>query len=547
MVCPQNPQDALRAFIEASQECWSKRPVPASASEAKPKVLLVPNGMPQATVVTGLVARAFLEVDQASSITLLSKSTKHPEIVRAVFGSFGISRFVRFSRNRLSKPIVWLKSMLSSWRALKMIREKGFQCFIHDFTVYGVHIGDMIYDSLIRYDSTYRDPGADTRKVRSIVTHALWSFHASYALVEKHDIQVTVVGETVYAREDAFTLRIVTARGGKGLFVNQSFAKFYLTYNSTFSDRFKVTREDLAFVASHHPAREELIEQYLVARTAGKLAHPDVKNAYLNKRTWSREELLAYLTERSVGKVDLHGKKICFLMPHCFSDANHKTRHLCHRDFYQWVQEVLVAISQIKNVIWVVKPHPSGHHYNEQGQLEELMQQVTAEHIFMTPPDFNTSSVMACADLAVTVNGTIGLEASCYGVPVILSGEAIYSGFGFTIESPTKADFLAALNNAANTARLEDAQVATAREVLFCNQFASRPKSKFIPKGTIRPGAANEEFTKLYFGYFADMGQGLSRLSSIDDDPYWSSLKDLISRGTGTIRELQPITSIEGY
>lgn len=541
----QNHHDSLTHFIETNLRCWAGRPVSAAARASKPRILLVPNGMPQATVVMGLVARAFLELEQSASITLLSKNTKQPEIARQVFLSFGLERFIRFSRNRLSQPVVWLKSMWSSRRALKLISEEGFQRFINDFTVEGVHIGDMIYDTLIRYDSTYREPGADPAKLRKVITSALWTFHACYHLIVKHDIKVAVVGETVYAREDAFALRIVTARGGRALFVNQSFARFYPSYQSTFSDRFKVTPEDLAFAAAHHPARQALISQYLAARMTGQLSHPDVKNAYQGKRVWRKEELLAWLAAQ--GAVELQDKKICFVMPHCFSDANHKTRHLCHRDFYQWVQETLEAVCQIKDVLWVVKPHPSGHHYEEQGQLEELMKQVSAAHVFMTPPDFNTSSVMECADLVVTVNGTIGLEASCFGLPVILAGEAIYGGFGFTMESATKADFVKALANAARTPRLSESQISTAREVLFCNQFASRPKSSFIPKGTIRPGAPSEEFTRLFFMYFAEMARGLSNLQSIDDDPYWASMKDLISRGNGTIRELQPINTIEGY
>lgn len=499
-------------------------------------VIININGIPQTTVLAGVAARLMNEDSGLQPVALLSPSTKQHADVRAVLESFGIRQCVRLSRNPLSRPLTLLKAMRDARRANRVIAEEGFEAFIQHFQVNGVFVGDLLYDSLIRYHHTYRHPEGDPKKLQRTLRTGLWLFHACEGLVRRLDARCVIISETVYAISEAMLLRIATQRGQRALFVNSSFARFYATYEETFRDRFKVT-PDLMTIARQHPHRRAVVDDYLGKRFAGKLAHHDVINAFRDKRVWTRTELAEHyqLGQRT-------GRKAIFLMPHCFSDANHKTRFLLFRDYYQWFRETLRVIREVDDVNWFIKPHPSSHHYLEENQVEELVNQVKAAHVFLTPKDFSTTSVLNVADAIVTVNGTIGLEAACAGVRPVLAADAVYGGFGFTLEPASQEAYRTQLRTIGQVTPLTEAEVATAKDVLYCYQFLTRPKSKIIPAGSVRPGLTAKEFNQIYQDYYRTMADNLQRMD-LAADPYLPSMARLIRTGRGSIIQTEPSTA----
>jgi hypothetical protein len=57
----------------------------------------------------------------------------------------------------------------------------------------------------------------------------------------------------------------------------------------------------------------------------------------------------------------------------------------------------------------------------------------------------NTQSLFPVVDYVLTVNGTVGMEFPCYGIPAILAGTGRYDGLGFTVDPATKAEYFAVL------------------------------------------------------------------------------------------------------
>ncbi len=497
-------------------------------------VLINVNGIPQQTVIAGIAARMFHDQKFVTPIGVLSPSTKRHADVRSVFESFGIQRFLRISRNPITHPWALIKSLWLTARAWMMIRSQGFEAFIEHFTVSGVHLGDLIYDSLIRYQHSYRDPLGDGRKLFRTLFNSLWLACVCETIIRRERVKYVVMSESVYAITEALFMRFAAHRGLKVLFVNASFARFYTHYEDTFWDRFKVTPV-LMEGARKHANRMEVVEAYLEKRFSGRLAHHDVINAYRDKRVWTRDDLASHfkLGERA-------GKKNIFVMPHCFSDANHKTRHVLFRDFYQWFNELLTHIRNIRDVNWFIKPHPSGHHYREENQVEDLVRAVQCDHIFLIPPDFSTTSVLRTADAILTVNGTIGLEAACCGIRPILAGEAVYSGFGFTTLPTSREEYFKVVDKIVEVQKLSPEEVRMAKEVLFCFQFYTRPFSSIIPSGSVRPGISAADFEKVYADYYQTMAENMEKVD-IRDDAYLSSLSRLIESEESSIQQQGPI------
>src|SRR5690606_14337515 len=88
-----------------------------------------------------------------------------------------------------------------------------------------------------------------------------------------------------------------------------------------------------------------------------------------------------------------------------------------------------------------------------------------APNIYMCPTDLNTRSLGDCADVILTVHGTVGLEYACLGVPTILAGTPFYAGFGFTHEPKSVEAYNTMVKNAAALECLSVEQTSLALQV----------------------------------------------------------------------------------
>jgi hypothetical protein len=517
-------------FAALNREQWGE------LRQGKGCVLININGIPQHTVMAGVAARLLNQAKGLQPLGLISGCTKNRDDVREVLESFGVRTFLRLSRNPLTRPISLIKAMIHTTRAWWHIRQRGFEDFIEHFQVHGIHIGDMIYDSFIRYDHTYQAPHHAASKLRKVLLDALWTFFSCESLLRRHPVRFVIMSESVYAISEAFLMRIAASRGVPTLFVNSSgFAKMYSDYEDTFDAPFKISMETLE-QSRQHKNRIEIVDAYLQRRSAGKLVHHDVINAYRDKQVWTRDALIDHYSIAADEK-----RKFIFLMPHCFSDTNHQTRYVLFRDFYQWFRKTLELIEEVDSVLWFVKPHPSGFFYREEGQVEELVARLKGDHIFLTSQDFSTASVLNVADGVVTVNGSIGLEAACAGVRPLLSAAAVYSGLGFTELPKSREAYFNTLRQMGDWTPLDAGAVRIAREVMYCGQFYTCPVSAIIPGGSVRPGGPPEEFKKFYDGVYDSITENLREMR-FEDDPYVQNLESLLERGRGTIRQRDPVT-----
>jgi hypothetical protein len=94
---------------------------------------------------------------------------------------------------------------------------------------------------------------------------------------------------------------------------------------------------------------------------------------------------------------------------------------------------------------------------------------VLPDHVRLVLPDTDISSYsfFSITDYCLTVRGTIGIEMSCHGIPVITAGTGRYSGLGFTIDSDTAGQYLARLADIASIPPMSPEQVHLARKFAY--------------------------------------------------------------------------------
>jgi len=129
---------------------------------------------------------------------------------------------------------------------------------------------------------------------------------------------------------------------------------------------------------------------------------------------------------------------VWFDFPHTFAMRN-------FTDFLDWMQITLGSIVNIKNVVWVLKPHPTEIWYGG-FQLSQLVPQ-GLNHIITLPHNFDQATALAMCDAVVTVHGTAGIEAGIVGRPVLCADRNYYSDWPFVTTARTRTEYEELLQN----------------------------------------------------------------------------------------------------
>lgn len=217
---------------------------------------------------------------------------------------------------------------------------------------------------------------------------------------------------------------------------------------------------------SEHDAR---LEQVFAGRYQPN-STDDTRRLMTGKRSKSPDEVRAQLELDST-------KKTAVIFSHIAWDAAFFFGSCLFDDFEHWLFEtVKFAAAECPQLNWIVKLHPFNvFKLQREGKTEESEMRLLRtlmplpEHvkIMRADTDISTQSLFPLVDYVLTVNGTVGMEFPCYGVPSVLAGTGRYNGYGFTIEPPTREAYFETLKRLHTVPRLDDATRRLARQHFY--------------------------------------------------------------------------------
>lgn len=493
---PHSASQAERAFIEENRQHW--------AGTGKSPVVLVETALcsPNSLVEKFLIAKLFEKQSGATSVVLLNSLYKRASEAYGVAASFGIARFICLW-TAYAKPWFVIRS---AGQTLSIIRNLGTGERLLGLHLDDIHIGDLLYDTLIRYrPNCYTVGSLNVRKHFRLIFRAVFNFHTSRRLFERYNVKAVVTSHTVYA-EFGIICRIAHARGAIVFLKDMDVFRVYGRDGNIYEHFLKVDPRELALALSD-TTTVEYAEQYFQERMGGKIDQVDVKNAYTGKRVYSKAELLGMFGADTK-------KKNVFVMSHAFSDAPHVGGKLAFEDYYVWLRETLLALSLNAEINVFVKPHPSSYMWGEKGAVETLLTQIGVTNVQITPADMNTLSISTIADYVVTARGTAGLEFSGFGIPALTCGESYYSGFGIALEATSREEYLALLSRITSLAPLSQKISLKARVLLYLT-FTKLARSSLLPERHIYPG---DDAARLIPAHFQKMTENLSAKGSYEDE-----------------------------
>ena len=115
-----------------------------------------------------------------------------------------------------------------------------------------------------------------------------------------------------------------------------------------------------------------------------------------------------------------------------------------YSSYEKWFVKTITYAADNRNLNWVINVHPANRTkdtrdgyrgtHNEIRIIQQMVAEVPA-HIHILPGEspVSTFSLFSLADYCLTVCGTVGMEAACFGVSVVTAGTVRYDRKGFTV------------------------------------------------------------------------------------------------------------------
>lgn len=473
IVLPYRASPEEQSFIKENALHWRN---PSLAQDGRGAVLVeTALSTPTSLLERFLIAKTIEQKTGAQVVAILNAVYPRASSAHLVARSFGVSRFISWWRGYLH-PLLISRVLVQT---LSLILFKRSGRALLDLQIDGIHIGDLVYDTLIRYRPNCYTVG--TLSLRShfrLIFRAIFNFYSSQALFCRFKVRAIVTSHNVYA-EFGILCRIAHRHGAAIFLKDMDVFRVYGAQSNVYEHFLRISPEELQ-AGMVDPGIVGKAEDYFDRRLNGAINQVDLNNAYGNKQAYDKTQLL-----------EMFGadprKKTVFVLAHAFSDAPHVGGKLAFDDYYDWLRQTLRRLSANQDVNVIVKPHPSSYMWGEKGAVEVLLEELGTTNIHITPSDFSTLSIKSIADYVVTARGTAGLEYSGLGIPAVTCGEGYYSGFGIALEHLDRDAYFKALDDIATLPPLTPEVSQSARVLLYLT-FNKLARSSLAPARHIYPG-----------------------------------------------------------
>jgi hypothetical protein len=175
-----------------------------------------------------------------------------------------------------------------------------------------------------------------------------------------------------------------------------------------------------------------------------------------------------------------------------------------------------------KDTLWIVKPHPTRHFWNEDSIVKDFLDSKNYSNIVLCPDKISTKDILQYVDTVVTGRGTVAVEAAIFGKKSLTCGSSIYSEIDISTKTNTKAEFFKKLNFSNYDFKLNKNEILRAKKTLYLmGAYRWKQASKIIPNM-----ATNHKNMNIYFKI---INQNLKKYSFLSDTYYLNAKKEIKS------------------
>lgn len=378
---------------------------------------------------------------------ILSDQKKNSFIIR-IYKRLGFNKFL--SGFNLEKfffyPQYLFLTFFYSIIAVFNIKKTNFNWFIKNFNINKIVIGDLIYDSYIRYEKRFINPKIDRYFIKILVTSIFRFLMIKNYLINKK-VKILIVATETGSRNHGLALRIATKLKIK----NYAF--------------FRVNKHGASIISyggDYFKKGIGSLDKKKLMNITKKISYKKINFFYNSRKKFKSENHYTQLDYLRANKTSKKGekfindlknikqKKILFAS-HALADAPHALGTFVFRDYYEHFIQTLKFVNKndSKN-LWIFKQHNNSRILNENKIFEDNIKKYKKKNIIICPENIPISHLIKNIDYVVTGRGTIGMEAASEGKKVVICGSAPYSNCGIVFNPKTKKKYFDCLLNINN-------------------------------------------------------------------------------------------------
>lgn len=465
---------------------------------------------------------------------VLTDIKKHESL--DVFKIFGIKKFyVSFKGDDLIRNIfvlfkatlVYLKVVIKFF-----INKKTINRFIDNFTLEGIHVGDLIYDTYIRKNHNFKNIKIFSFEFYKIFIITFLRLKNIKTIFQMHNIKTVVSSSKGFNFGGTLTNRYASKLKIDVYIHADTFFKKIKSYTECTDSIHKVYQSDIDKAVNNvdKSSIDKFISERFYNNKYGNFIPKEaITKSYLDTKYLSKKEFLDKLSKKNKFLID-ENTTINLVALNCFTDCPRsmsKSGVFIFRDFYDFFLKTMEKISSIdKDRIWLIKSHPANLHYNEGGLIKNVIDKFNLSNVFMCPEELSNTNYFQIIDNLVTARSTIALEYACFGKSPIICGSTPYSGFGFTEEPTSDNEYYKKIEYLNFSRTLKTTEINTAKQVLY---ILDNFKMSHVTKSRILPD--RKELAELndrisFQKYTKELMNNINnnKINSFLDDPYFKSL-----------------------
>lgn len=372
-----------------------------------------------------ITTRALSEILKAKPVVLLGAEQKY-EIEKLV-RSYGIKDIIHLDRYEVSLLVKLGLFFKASYlwiinRTKERLLEIKFNEIFIGHLVYDEYLSRTLYGTVKMWDPT----------LIKIIFKSLKYYYKYKEVFRERKYELYFGVEQIYARSGMASVAAISS--GVKMFLRKH-GPNQVSYRSY------IDACDLDLFPNHPEGKD--FEYYLNNKPEVALnwSNNYIKNLFngnVDKYDWNAQN--AYTKAKTIKQIDYDrvfrgSYRYCvFIFSHVFVDAAHCYRQGLFPDYEIWLRETLKIAVKRRDVLWIIKPHPSDKAYStKHTSLSVYKDFKKYDNIRMFPKDTSTANLIDKIDGVLTFRGTVAGEYSCMGVPVIMAGRSMFDEGKFCI------------------------------------------------------------------------------------------------------------------
>jgi hypothetical protein len=190
----------------------------------------------------------------------------------------------------------------------------------------------------------------------------------------------------------------------------------------------------------------------------------------LKEKKYEKKEKITVTKKELCNKLGWdQNKPIVAILASDLTDGVFSNSWSLFKDRLTWIRKTLLEVKNIKNVNWLLKPHPND-------ERNKLVTDVISEykkicsndkHILPFPNNVSVASIPKFAHSIITMGGSASYEYPTFGIPAFQVSESNCSGRGFTIDPGSKREYFDLLHKIEKINKLNKDQIDQAKIYSF--------------------------------------------------------------------------------